>query len=230
MPRCGSTSRRPTSRPSRSGTAARRASSSSATATRAARTTSTRGRSARSAGATTSSGSEASGRGTLYTYSIVHAERPAAVQRAGAVRRRGRRARRGPAGDDEHRGRARSTSSGSACRSSSTSGRSHDEITIAIFRAARAAPVVDPRRERRRAGLELPVRRAAARGVPAAARRAERVDVADRLAARARPQDPRAHPHGRDRGPAQPGRCASATRSSRARSARRGRRSSARSC
>ena len=68
----GSTCRRPTSRRSRSGTGARRASSSSGTATRAATTTSTRGRSARRAGATTSSWKEASGRGTLYTYSVVH--------------------------------------------------------------------------------------------------------------------------------------------------------------
>ena len=70
--RCASTSRRPTSRPSRSGTGARKGGSSSGTATRAARTTSTRGRSARSAGATTSSGRRRAGRATLYTYSVVH--------------------------------------------------------------------------------------------------------------------------------------------------------------
>ena len=52
---------------------------------------------------------------------------------------------------------------------------------------------------RERAGLEFPVRGAVARGLPAAPRRAERVDGADRLAAGARPQDARAHPHGRDR-------------------------------
>ena len=72
LPRCGSTCRRPTSRPSRSGTGARKAGSSSGTATRAAATTTTRGRSARRVGATTSSWKEASGRGTLYTYSVVH--------------------------------------------------------------------------------------------------------------------------------------------------------------
>ncbi len=51
-------------------------------------------------------------------------ERPAAVQRACAVRRRDRRARRRPAGDDQHRGRARSTSCAPTCRSSSTTRRS----------------------------------------------------------------------------------------------------------
>ena len=64
---------------------------------------------------------EAAGAGTLYTYSVVHAERPPAVQRAGAVRRRDRRARRGPARDDQHRGRAVRRAARSACPSSSTS-------------------------------------------------------------------------------------------------------------
>ena len=56
-PRCGSTSRRPISRRSRSGTVAVKAGFSFVTATPATKITSTRARSARSAGATTWSGS-----------------------------------------------------------------------------------------------------------------------------------------------------------------------------
>ena len=102
--RCASTFRLPTSRRSRSGTGARKAGSCCGTATRAARTTSTRGRSARSAGAPTSSGRKRAATGDAVHVLGRAPERPAAVPRAGAVRGRRRRARRGPAGDDEHRG------------------------------------------------------------------------------------------------------------------------------
>ena len=52
--------------------------------------------------------------------------------------------------------------------------------------------------------VQLPVRGPAPRGVPGAARGAERLAEPDRLAARARPQDPRAHPARVHGDPAQP--------------------------
>ena len=180
-PACASTSRRPTSRPSRSGTAAAKGSSSSGTATRAARTTSTRGRSARSAGATTSSGRRRRAAATLYTYSIVHQnDLPPFNERVPYV----------AAVVELEEGPRVMTNIEGAPFDELRVGMPvvvdfkplDDEITIADL--PRRALTGRSDRERRRAGLELPVRRAAARGVPAAARRAERVDVADRLARR----------------------------------------------
>ena len=151
--RCASIFRLLTSRRNRSGTGARKGDSCCGTATRAASTTSIRARSARSAGATTSTWEEASGRGQVYTYSVVRAERPAAVPRTGAVRRRGRRARRGPARDDEHRQAASSTRSRSACAVEVDFKRDlrrhHDP------RVPAGATLSDSVGRRERAGLEL---------------------------------------------------------------------------